>query len=72
MVGFREPRDIERILLALRNYWTILANDLPYLSPEDQVGLEEEMGIFSDMIEKIEFEFPWMKIDDKFWSRRYE
>lgn len=68
MVGFREPRDIDRIVLALRNYYMVLANDLPYLSLEDQEAIEEEMGIFRDMIQKIEFEFPSMKINGKFWG----
>lgn len=60
MVGFREDIQIKFIMNALRHYYNFLANQ-PGHNHDD---LEAYKGI----IQKIEFEFPWYKINGKFWG----
>lgn len=68
MVGFREDREIKIILESLRSHYDEIQSEMQYWAIEDQEATEEILIEIRDIIQKIEFEFPWFKINGKFWA----
>lgn len=68
MVGFTEDREIKIILESLRSHYDAMQSEMQYLAIEDQEATEEILIEIGDIIQKIEFEFPWFKINGKFWA----
>lgn len=68
MVGFREDNEIKHIVTALRNHYDEVASEMQYLDIEDQEASEAVLIEIRDIIQKIEFEFPWFKINGKYWA----
>lgn len=68
MVGFTEDREIKIILESLRSHYDAMQSEMQYWAIEDQEATEEILIEIGDIIQKIEFEFPWFKINGKFWA----
>ena len=55
---FNDGSQVKVIINALNYYLALLLNDLPYLSGEDQAGLQEEITIIEKVMNKMEESYP--------------